>query len=201
MANNPTDVFTIEEIAEAVAPVPSYKVYTAIISQTGESDTLSQTSGSVQEGVSYIISTPFGEEPSYDFSNVGGPIPPENFPFVATYNATPNEYGNAILNYDSGAPVVVTVLENTIGNVFFEFKGTGDYRFNSENLFNDGRTIGFITFNNSGTYSLVDKPALTINQDSTSALFINTALDGSYSNDVLYNAPIEIRVYPDPEAQ
>lgn len=139
VANNPTDVFTIEEIAEAVAPVPSYKVYTATLTQIGGSDPLSQTSGAVEAGVSYTISIPLGYEPSYDFGNVGGPVYPDNFPFVATYTATPNEYGNAILNYDTGAPVV-TVFENTIGNIWCTFEEDSHYSIKSDDLF-DGKIL------------------------------------------------------------
>jgi hypothetical protein len=41
-----------------------YKVYTALLTQSGGTDPLTQDSGAVEVGVSYVISSPLGSEDS-----------------------------------------------------------------------------------------------------------------------------------------
>jgi len=128
-----------------------YKVYTALLTQSGGDNPQTQTSGVVQVGVSYIISLVLGAEPDWDFSNVGGPIAPDNFDFVATSSDVPNIYGSATLNYNTGAPVV-TVLENTLGDIVWsrDGAGAGIYKGTLSNSFTSDKTILFATGNAGG---------------------------------------------------
>ena len=122
---------------QSVNASPSYKVYTALLTQSGGSDPLNQGSGAVTKGVTYTVDEYFADT---DFSNVGGgtfasPISP----FVATSNDTPTNYNGSTLDYNSGAPVV-TVLENTIGNIWWTYFNTGNYFVNSIHLFTTDKT-------------------------------------------------------------
>lgn len=177
---DPTGSFqTIDELR-------GYKVYTALITQSGESDPQSQSSGAVEQGVTYQILFSKPEDP-WDFSNVGGPKYPENWSFVATSNDVPKEYGTATLNYDTGAPVV-TVLENTIGNISFAFNTDGLYEINSTGLFIEDKTFLLST---AFTALNSDVTAMTIfNQIDTSTIGIIVGENG-----FLNGVPIEIRVY------
>jgi len=194
VANNSTEVFTIEDIAETVLPKPAYAVYTALLTQSGIDTPESQTKGAVKAGVSYVISSPLRPEDSWDFSNVGGPIYPDDYSFVATSDDVPNDYGVAILNYNTGAPVV-TVLENTLGNIWFTYNDVGVYSVNSNELFTLNKVAGFITFNNGGNNGLGDKPNFAISPSESNTVYIDSVSDGVKSNDILFNTPIEIRVY------
>ncbi len=160
-----------------------YKVYTALLTQNGGDNPLIIYEGDLTIGVTYSIDATLG--PEYDFSNVGGPKYPENFPFVAT-GTTPNNWGAELL-YNTGAPVV-TVLENTIGNVWFTYESTGLYSINTDNLI-------FLTEN---TFA----PTVTVSDGGSPILYAfstNVPFDGKlfiYGDEgYLNNTPIEIRVY------
>jgi hypothetical protein len=176
------------------ATAKTYKIYTALLTQRGIDTPESQTKGAVKAGVSYVISFPLRQKDSWDFSNVGGPIYPDDYSFVATSDDVPNDYGPAELVYNTGAPVV-TVLENTIGNVWFTYNDVGVYSINSNELFTLNKVAGFITFNNGGNNGLGDKPNFAISPSESNTVYIDSVLDGVKSNDILFNTPIEIRVY------
>lgn len=179
-------------VAKASIPVPApvapYKVFTALLTQSGGDDYLSQSSGDLTIGVTYQI-IEGGSSSGIDFTNVGAPNNNFDTYFVAT-GTTPNSYGGAILGYNTGAPVT-TVLENTIGNVWFTYDGVGAYSLNIQNQFDTVKT-----------YYQFSK--------TTSAVFIGANFEdiGNYKLDIysrdssnegidsiLFNTPIEIRVY------
>jgi hypothetical protein len=173
----------------------AYKVYTALLTQSGGTDPLTQDSGAVEVGVSYVISSPLGSEDSWDFSNVGGPVYPDNFNFVATSSDVPNNYGTATLNYNTGAPVV-TVLENTIGNIWFTYDGDGYYFVNSNGLFSQDKswTPTIQIFND--TAGVRDGEICEIRYNNSNEYNIATFdQSGTNVNGKLQNTPIEIRVY------
>ncbi len=105
--------FSIDEVLDLVPVVNTelpYKVYTALLTQIGESSQQILTSGnSLTIGVTYVITD---DGPGYvlgDFTNVGAPNNELGTSFVAT-GTTPNDWGtDIILLYDTGVPVV-TVL-------------------------------------------------------------------------------------------
>jgi hypothetical protein len=183
------------------AATPNYKVYTALLTQNGTSSTVNATSGLLIVGVSYLIDVYNAGD---DFSNVGGPAAGlqgewDGYSFVAT-GTTPNNWNNLSgLDYNEGAPVA-TVLENTIGNIWFTYNDAGIYDvFISDAFFTQNKTYltielystnldGQGTFRNSFYYN--DNGVARINTQASS--------DGytwAFTNNILNGTPIEIRVY------
>jgi hypothetical protein len=103
-------------------------------------------------------------------------------PLVAV-DSRPYKVYTALLNQTGISAPVATVLENTIGNIWFTYNDVGNYFVNSNNLFTIDKTYilfgGFYGgenwINNYGSSSIIE-------------------LVGS-NNGVLLNTPIEIRVY------
>lgn len=112
----------------------TYKVYTALLSQSGGSNNQTLTSGAVTKGVTYRIDGSNG-----NFTNVGAPNNNDGTYFVATINETPTSYGTSKLVYNTGAPIV-NVLENTIGNIWWAYENIGGYGVNSNGLFTNNKT-------------------------------------------------------------
>ena len=181
--------YTMQDVTDTVKP---YKVYTALLTQSGGNDPQTITSGALQIGVSYTISIPIGEGPAYDFSNVGGPISPNNFSFVSISHDIPNNYGNATLSYNTGAPSIKKVLENTIGNIWFTYVGEGSYGLNSDGLFEENNTFCSI----STTSDNMDPSAtFTIPVVESNVIEIHSDADLNKTDSLLNRTPIEIRVY------
>ena len=138
----------------------------------------------------FIDDTPGGAS---DFTNVGGLQYPEcvNTYFVAINSDTPNEYDGAVLQYNAGAPVT-TVLENTIGNIWWTGI-SGNLTCNSNNLFLTDKTfttshVHYVVGNDQMRYFGADLESFT----ESSIPFSNVeALQ--YTN--VLNTPVEIRVY------
>jgi hypothetical protein len=119
---------------------PTYKVYTALLTQSGNDEPDSTYSGDLVIGRTYQIFD-LGAAAGYDFTNVGAPDNNIDTRFVAT-GTTPNNWGTDVcLNYNAGAPVA-NVLENTIGNVWFGYHGVGQYTVNSDVLFTENKVWG-----------------------------------------------------------
>ena len=173
---------------------PKYKVQTALLTQSG-GDVPSMVygdAGNILVGVTYrIISNPN----NFDFTPYGAPNSDINTYFVCTQQLALDENPDSALtslSANEGAPVV-TVLENTIGNIWFTYNDVGSYFANSNNLFTDLKTTVFISplpNNLTEGYSMLGSNSNTSVQEIRTV----TAL-GTYSNDFLYNTTIEIRVY------
>jgi hypothetical protein len=189
---NETVKTTVQEIGSFTRP---YKVYTALLTQSGGDDPitwLNTNNGSLIVGVTYEINN---YKSGDDFTNVGAPSNVDGVQFVATGTTAANWSGATELNFNNGAPIV-TVLENTIGNIWFTYDIVGNYSINSNSLFTNNKIIAFITFNNCCSTGLTDKPFLAINSSSNvDYVNISSALDGIDSDNVIQNTPIEIRVY------
>lgn len=180
-----------KKVVDTISGVIPYKVYTALLTQSGVNEQFQILSGPLTKGVTYYFEFP--AEGYWDYSNLGGPIYPDTIPFVATSNDIPNNYGYNGLFYNTGAPVV-TVLENTIGNIWFLNAGGpgGNYQFRSDGLFSG--TIP--KFENVLQVDTGSPGYVLIFKNDNETLNINTFLsDGNTSNDLLNNTPIEIRVY------
>jgi hypothetical protein len=124
--------------------LPAYKVYTALLYQTGGDNSNAVIDLPLIIGVTYRIADNDGD--TADFTNVGAPNNNFGTYFVAT-GTTPTSWGvNTLgqLQYNSGAPTVV-VLENTIGNIWFQYKNPGSYICVSDNLFTIDKTTVFIS--------------------------------------------------------
>ena len=183
--------YTMEDVVNTVRP---YKVFTALLTQSGGDGPSSINSGELVIGRTYTIANGLGR--GYDFTNVGAPNNDWLTTFIAT-GTTPDwgegNPGLATLYFNTGAPVA-TVLENTIGNIWFTYGGSGWFA-NSDNLFLNGKV-----FVNSYSYYNTDKDSfITCGVDidkgtSVSSLrYIN--VDNNAETREAYNTPIEIRVY------
>jgi hypothetical protein len=180
---------------QTVDELRGYKAYTALLTQGGEDSYIEITSGLLTVGVSYNITA---SSPGDDFRNVGGPLITTWDEFLETYfvatGTTPTNYTNGTaLGYNPAAPVV-TVLENTIGDIWFTYIETGVYGINSNKLFSTDKTVQFI---NSSAFP--DEGFVYINNtgNSTDSISISV-LDPGYSFSsapLLVRTPIEIRVY------
>ena len=157
-----------------------YKVFTALLTQSGGNNKKLIDDGELTIGVTYFIEDPAGG----DWTNVGAPNNNYGTYFVAT-GTTPNSWGiNAQLTYNTGAPVV-TVLENTIGNVWFTYIGEGNYSVKSGGLFTLNKTFAPSVIINNIPQIIV------INIENINGI----ELVDSEGDSALNNAPIEIRVY------
>jgi hypothetical protein len=164
-----------------------YKVYTALLTQSGGDNGAELTSGILEIGVTYRIDSTGGS--GWDFTNVGASNNNVGTYFVAT-GTTPNSWQDGQLTYNTGAPVV-TVLENTIGNIWFEYVSSGFYRMSSNELFTLGKSWSVI-----GPSDLISN--LLYQQiffNNISNYDIATFSEGNLTNSLLFNTPIEIRVY------
>jgi hypothetical protein len=179
---------------------PKYKVYTALLTQSGGDNPINVGGGDLIIGGSYIITDNSGDP---DFTNVGAPNNDIGTGFVAT-GTTPNSWGTAgTLSYDAGAPVAI-VLENTIGNIWFTYSSPGVYYINSLSLFTDNKKFingaNFITpiYNRiiGEDGNLTDR-GYFFTSNSPDIIKLNTVTEpGVLGDDVISNPTcIEIRVY------
>ena len=201
---NSTFEMNLEDFKGLMAPEPTpipeapYKVYTALVTQSGSDDPLSIDTGSLTIGVTYYINN---NSPGMDFTNVGAPnnIAGESTYFVAT-GTTPASWGsnegtsNGTLSYNTAAPTV-TVLENTIGNIWFGYNDVGSYIMNSNSLFTENTTVSLndqtrCIDSSNNTYNLY------VTANNVNYIYIQTLNeDLDATNDRLTSKPIEIRVY------
>lgn len=168
-----------------------YKVYTALLTQSGGDDVLSLDSGTLVIGTTYWI---YDNSIGMDFTNVGAPNNNIGTYFVAI-GTTPNSWGESeglinILRYDTGAPVV-TVLENTIGNIWFTYVSPGFYLLNSLSLFTNNKTFALYTPSTLGNFNVLATQIDSINQVAIDC-YDSTLTE---ADNLLINTPIEIRVY------
>lgn len=170
-----------------------YKVFTALLTQSGNDTEDSINSGDLTIGVTYSINQ---ESLGMDFTNVGAPDNVLGTTFIAT-GITPNSWGDGAdytLSYSAGAPVA-NVLDNTIGNIWFTYGGTGFYRVNSSGLFKTNKiTVNSETYYNGSADAMIlmfPNRFISENEFSINTWGIQSA-EGI--NDVL-SCQIEIRVY------
>ena len=174
-----------------------YKVYTALLTQSGGDGPSNINEGLLTIGVTYEIGD---ESPGWDFTNVGAPNNIPGTKFVAT-GTTPNSWGSmegnpgiTILIFNTGAPIA-TVLENTIGNIWFTYQGVGNYNVNSDGLFFLDKTYTVLQLIGDDSGSSPRRVG-SVNQISNSALiFYNCDLTGTPLNGITDLSSIEIRVY------
>ena len=182
--------YTMEDVTNTVRP---YKVFTALLTQSGgDSESYVYIGGLATIGVTYTITA--NDDDLADFTNIGAPNNNIGTKFIAT-GTTPASWGDyAELTYNLGAPVA-TVLENTIGNVWFTYLQTGFYQANYDGLFTLNKTFGQGTTRTAddgtgfGVISVIPNNINTVNIYST-----NPIVELPFDN-ILFNTPIEIRVY------
>ena len=171
------------------ATTPKYKVYTALLTQTGESSPADKTQGdSLDLGVTYTIAQ---NTENADLTVFGAPNSNLGTSFVCTTAGVLPSIGSINLSYDIGAPVV-TVLENTIGNIWFTYNSVGSYIVTLANVgFQQNDTALFLSnssYNQNGiVWTYVDGGG---------TISIETAdLSGNYGDGYLFRNTLEIRVY------
>lgn len=191
LINSETQPYTIDDITNVVKP---YKVYTALLTQTGDSSITQVGAGNILEGVRYSFAE--YELPGWDFTNVGGPKYPAFNSFTATATAAPISWSGVTLEYNAGAPVV-KVLENTLGDVTFVYNGIGLYSVYSNGLFVENKTMSSIMSSNIGTGSFDTSSTIVYYTSQTDDELIGlvSVKNGTPSDDLLSKTPIEIRVY------
>lgn len=175
---------------------PKYRVYTALLTQSGGDDPQQVigdnttpggfTPNNINAGVTYTISS----NTDGDFIPFGAPNNDVGTSFVTTQNAG---YYTATfeLDYNTGAPVV-TVLENTIGNIWFTYARVGGYTVESSGLFLTDKTAVMISYGSDGNFDQGIQWYIT-NEDS---IGLNTGnLTGNADNMMTFPSTIEIRVY------
>ena len=186
-----TDATTDNAVWSEISNGVPYKVYTALLTQSGGDNIEGITGTPLTIGRTYRITTGGPPSGNWDFTNVGAPNNDFDTYFVAT-GTTPNSWGvNITLVYNTGAPVV-TVLENTIGNIWFTYNNVGQYTVLSDTLFTNNKTAIF-----NKTLSNWRRAIITDISNTSQISILTVALDdaGSGVDDLLLNTPIEIRVY------
>lgn len=176
----------------------AYKVYTALVSQTGTSHPTSITNGTLTVGTTYQITS---YQTGDDFTNVGAPNNNTGTYFVATGGdygtpVTPTVWTNSSeLTSDDGAPTV-NILENTIGNIWFTYADVGTYF-----IYSDGVFILNKTFCHTVAITEVDATNFRVFSVVPANVPINLSLSSTLPlselavNNLLSYIPIEIRVY------
>jgi len=171
-----------------------YKVFTATISQSGIGDSQSWSTG---DGITIGATYQIVNNTNLDVTNIGAPNNNVGTWFIAT-GTTPTLPGVAgCFLYDPGAPVV-SILENTIGNIWFTYISVGQYAVNSNGLFTSNKTTSNITpgyfFESSdNAYILYANSGNNINLFGISSFEGIFPKDGLLGN-VLQNI-IEIKIY------
>jgi len=169
-----------------------YKVYTALLTQSGGNDYYTVSASPLVVGQTYRIDA-YSE--GDDFTNVGAPSNAQDVSFVAT-ETTPAIWSNgSVLSTNNGAPMA-TVLENTIGNIYFEYGKVGIYDIftTPESLFTSDKTVSFI-----GTVGIGSDPERLSDgillQNGQDRFVIVTKYNGDASDNQLNKTSIEIKVY------
>lgn len=188
--------YTMQDVIDTVGGGGggTYQVFTALLSQTGESNWINQTSGTFTVGVTYKFDTYNGID---DFSNIGGPPAApygtwDGYSFIAT-GTTPLVYTNSSsIDHNLGAPKAI-ILENTIGDFYFTYDDFGKFSCHSNVTFDIYKT--FVTIANSNSFSgggigIADTDVLT---NSVQIATWNAEFIPAVDN--LFFTPFEIRVY------
>ena len=178
------------------AATPSYKVYTALLTQSG-GDSPEQANyinqGPLTIGVSCYISQNLPlNQGGTDFTNVGATNNEVGTWFIATGTTPIWGTQDGGVNYNLAAPRV-TVLENTIGNIWFTYDVVGYYRIYSDSKFIQNKTFAFIAF--PGSTNSGGSAAVYVNQVPQYLPMETRDYAGILSDDILYDTSIEIRVY------
>jgi hypothetical protein len=164
----------------------NYKVFTALLTQSGTDGTLENNDLNI--GTAYKITDNQGLS-GWDFTNVGAPNNNVGTVFTAT-GTTPNDWTNGYLIF--GMPVI-TVLENTLGDVSSIPGVEGVYYLKSANLF----TINKTTILNGSGFNLNTYETGLVETAfyDASTIQIQSYRGGMLENDMLNKTTIEIRVY------
>jgi hypothetical protein len=133
--------YTMDDVIETInanPPAAPYKVFTALVSQiSGDNPVNIGAESPMLLGVTYIINDNSND---VDLTVFGAPNSNIGTSFICTTAGTLPDDSGLALSYNIGAPVV-SILENTIGNIWFTFYGDGSYYILSDDLFTQGKTF------------------------------------------------------------
>ena len=180
--NAETQPYTIEDIK-------GHKVFTPLLTQSGGDVGDNISSGNLTIGITYTIQDSSGNP---DFTIVGSPNNLEGTSFIATGTTPDWGYDAAALSFNQGAPVA-TVLENTIGNIWFTYDDVGVYVGNIIGGFAAGKTSvsnSLVVWNVPliiNSFAAGDGSLIAINCNSSESPYNPAELEGTIL--------IEIRVY------
>jgi len=119
-------------------------------------------------------------------ANKGKVIIPAANPIYKVYTA--------LLNQSGANPPVATILENGIGEIQWEYDSEGMYRGILLGAFPENKTFLLIQYN--GQYNTeIAVPNISFFRIDDDQLWLSVYPD-AYTDGVLVNTPIEIRVYP-----
>jgi len=172
--------------------VKPYKVYTALLTQSGNSNIDTIDSGNTVIGVTYQIDASVTGD---DFRDIGGPLITYDNEFIDYYfvatDTTPDNWTNGtVLRFDTGAPTVI-VLENTIGNIWFTYVEVGSYFVKSNGLFTDKTYLNMQAF----LYGPDEDRRIGISVGDVNTIQIITTFGTVAEDGNLFNTSMEIRVY------
>lgn len=123
---NMNEWYTMQDVRNTVRP---YKVFSCLLTQTENPSEEELAEAPLIIGVTYQISH---DGPNTgDFTNVGAPNNEDGTFFIAT-GLEPNSWGDSVLKWNTGVPVV-QVLENDLGNMWFAFIAGGTFDIKSDN--------------------------------------------------------------------
>lgn len=106
----------------------------------------------------------------------------------------PYKVYTALLSQSGTSAPVATVLENTIGNIWFDYSDVGNYYLYSDNQFTLNKTW-YTRCIDLGTGGPTYRATLFDNNDLNSMNIQSEINVDTPANDILNNTPIEIRVY------
>jgi hypothetical protein len=179
--------YTMEDVTNTVRP---YKVFTALLTQSGDSAPMERNPGDdLFKGVTYEIF----QNDGYNFIPFGATDNNVGTFFVCNQDVLTENEPYFDLKFNQGAPVA-TVLENTIGNVWFVYETPGIYSCESINLFTQNKTY-------STPYDFFEKELLYNNcvrtkwVDATKINILTTGIGLNDHNNGLESTAFEIRVY------
>ena len=113
-----------------------YKVYSALLSQSGTDDPQTATSGTLTQGVTYeILDFVAGD----NFIPSGAPNNNVGTKWIAN-GVSPTWSNGSEIGWNGGAPTPQKFL-NTIGNVWYTYNDSGSYLLLSDGLFLENRTF------------------------------------------------------------
>jgi hypothetical protein len=106
----------------------------------------------------------------------------------------PYKVYSALLTQSGVADPVATVFENTIGEITWtrDSESNGVYFDDSSSLFTE--KIMLLLFANSSDAE-GGQTIYSLQKQSNNRLFLVSALEGTAIDDLLYNTPVEIRIY------
>jgi hypothetical protein len=186
-----TGAITVQDLAAQITPQPPYKVYTALLTQSGGNDPIAIAGDGevINIGVTYQITD---NPDNYDLTIYGAPNNNVGTYFVANQTINLPYTVSLQLLSNTGAPVV-TVLENTIGNIWFTYNGIGNYNIYSDGLFTENKTtFSIILMGDELSNGYLCKGYM---QEPTSCGIVTGDISTSYDNILNWKTPIEIRVY------